>query len=123
MVDVLMWRRKICEGLDGVIDEKFQRDAWFGKSKYISSPDEEYNMIFSDFGVEEFIASPEVALHASQKMAGNQLVEKMRYFAKLIGPGMPPDKVIDHAVWAEVRQAAKRFSDLLECKKCDGTQQ
>jgi hypothetical protein len=115
--NVTLWRRNACGALDIIADEKFQRDAWFGKSKYFSSPDEVYNGLFSDVDIEEFIVSPEIALNDLQKAAGNSFVEKIRIFETLVDESLPPDQVIDHPAWREVRHAAKKFWNLLECEK------
>jgi hypothetical protein len=43
----------------------------------------------------------------------------MRYFDKLGGPELPWDVVIDHPDWVKVREAAKRFLDLLRPARKD----
>jgi hypothetical protein len=113
--DIPQWRKNACYIIGNVADEKFQRDAWFGKGKYVSSPDEVYNQVFGDLAFEKFIASPEIDLNDLQKAAANQLVEKMRYFERLVDRNLPPRQVIDHPAWKEVRQTAKRLLALLQC--------
>jgi hypothetical protein len=115
-VDVSIWQRNICQGLYEVADEKFQRENWSGKGKYISSPDDIYNSLFSDLGIKDFIASSEVGLTDQQKKAGDDLVAKLEAFDKVVGPELPPDVVIDHPKWNEIRQAAKKFRDSLGCR-------
>jgi hypothetical protein len=115
--DIPLWRKNACWIIGGVADEKFQRDAWFGKGKYVSSPVEIYNQVFGDLALEEFIASPEIGLNDMQKAAANELIEKMRHFEKLVDEDLPPRQVIDHPVWREVRQTASRLLDLLQCPK------
>ena len=110
-----MWRKNACEIIGNVADEEFQRDAWFGKGGYVSSPQEVFNQVFNDLAFEEFIVSPEIDLNDLQKAAANRLVEKMRYFEKLVSEDLRPEQVIDHPAWREVRQTAKRLLDLLQC--------
>jgi hypothetical protein len=112
-----MWRQNACEIIGNIADEKFQRDAWFGKGRYISSPQEVFNQVFGDLAFEEFIASPEIGFNELQKAAASKLVEKMRYFEKLVDAELRPEQVVDHPVWQEVRQTAKRALDLLQCPK------
>jgi len=120
--NVAMWRKNACQIIWTVADEKFQRDNWFGKGEYVSSPSEMYNNVFDDLAIEEFLASPEIALNVLQKAAGNRLVEAMNAFEKPVD-SLTPDQVIDHPAWREVRDAAKRFWDLLECEKYDDTRE
>lgn len=114
-VCIARWRESACEIIGSLADEEFQRDAWFGKGKYVSSPEEVYNQVFGDLAFEQFIESPEVALNDLQRTVANDLVRIMRYFEKLVDRELPPQQVIDHPVWGEVRQTARRFLDLLQC--------
>jgi hypothetical protein len=116
VTDISIWRKRACDILRIVVDEQFQRENWFGRGKYISSPEEIYNELFTDLEVEVFIASPGVALNEQQKKAGNDLVAKLEAFDKEVGPELPPDVVIDHPKWSEIRQAAKKFRELLDCR-------
>ena len=116
-VDSALWRKIACEIIDCVADENFQRNAWFGKGSFISTPAEIYNNVFSDLDLEEFIASPDVALNDLERTAATKLVSKMRYFEKVVGQDLSPDRVIDHPVWREVREAAQRVLDVLQCPR------
>jgi len=110
-----IWRANMCGCLRAMADEHFQRENWFGRGKYVSSPEEMYNEIFSDFDIEQFLTAPEVALTPDQRSAGKQLISQLEAFDKLVGPALPPEKVIDHADWARIRSAAKNFHDALGC--------
>jgi hypothetical protein len=99
-----------------VADEEFQRTAWFGKSRYVSSPEEIYNQVFSDLDLEQFIISPEVALGDLQRAAATQLLRKMQYFDEIMGENLSPEGVIDHPLWLEIREAAREVLDALECR-------
>lgn len=113
--EINTWRQKVCDGLWGVMDEQFQRQAWYPGGKQMSSPDEVYNTLFSDYGFEEFMQLPDAGLSSEQSAAGHQLISMMRRFSDKMGRHMRPDDVIDHADWREIRHAAKRFADMLGC--------
>ena len=120
-VNASLWRKNACEIIGAVADENFQRSAWFGKGRHVSSPEEVYNQIFDDLDIKQFIASPDVSLNDLQKTAATRLVDKMEYFDRLVGPNLPPDKVIDHPVWREIREAAQRVLDVLQCPSAPNT--
>jgi hypothetical protein len=113
--NVAIWRRNVCEGLDDAANEKFQRENWFGHGRHVSSPSEVYNTLFTDFDLAQFVASPEVGLDEAQKAAGDALIRKLRAFEKEVDAEMPPEQVIDHPMWADVRVAARHFAGLLGC--------
>jgi hypothetical protein len=115
--NVTMWRKHVCEAVDAIADLSFQRDAWFGRGRYRSSPEEIYNQLFDDAVFEEFLQSADVGLNDLQRLAGQRLVEKMNFFDKLGGPSLPARVVIEHPVWKEVREAARRFLSLLPCNR------
>lgn len=55
--------------------------------------------VFGDLAFEEFIVSPEIDLNDLQKAAAKKLVEKMRYFEKLVNEDLRLEQVIDHPAW------------------------
>lgn len=88
------------------------RDAWSGKSRYVSSPDEIYNSVFSDAVIDEY-ADSDLALDEVQKAAGKAFIDSIEQFDEIGGPELPWQEVIDHPGWLEVREAAARFLALL----------
>lgn len=108
-----IWLKNACEILDAIADADFLRDAWSGRSRYVSSPDEIYNNVFSDAHVDGY-ANPDLALDEAQKAAGKAFIDRMRDFDKIGGPELPWQEVIDHPGWIEVREAARKFLDLLK---------
>jgi len=108
------WRKNAIEIIGSVADESFQRDAWFGKGRYVSSPEAIYNQVFSDLAFEMFVESPEICLNDLQKAAAKKLIEKMRSFEKAVDSRLLPEQVIDHPAWIDVRRAAKTFLKLFE---------
>jgi hypothetical protein len=108
-----IWLKNTCEVLDAIADPDFLRGAWSGKSRYVSSPDEIYNNVFSDAVIEEY-ADPDLALDEAQKAAGKTFIDSMEQFDKIGGPELPWQEVIDHPGWIKVREAAKKFLDLLK---------
>lgn len=107
------WLKHACEVLDTIADPDFLRDAWSGKSRYVSWPDEVYNEVFSDAVIDEY-ADPDLDLDEAQKAAGKDFIDRMRDFDKIGGPELPWQEVIDHPGWIKVREAAKKFLDLLK---------
>jgi hypothetical protein len=89
--------------------------VWKGHVRIVAG--RRLHQVFGDLAFEKFIASPEINLNDLQKKAANELIEKMRYFEKLVDRDLPPRQVIDHPVWREVRQTASRLLDLLQCPK------
>jgi hypothetical protein len=113
--DGKLWRKNMCGFLRTLADARCQRENWFGKGKYVSSPEEMYNELFSDFDIEQFLTSPQVALTDDQRSAGKDLVAKLEAFDKAVGPDLIPEKVIDHPEWAKIRTAAQAFHKALGC--------
>ena len=94
--EISVWRKNLCEALDALADEAFQRANWFGKGQYISSPEEMYNELFSDFSVEDFVCSAEVGLTDLQKSLGQDLIAKLEAFDREMGPDLSADVVVGH---------------------------
>lgn len=117
-LDRKIWLVDVCNVLDSIADASVLRDAWSGRSDYPTSPEEIYNEVFNDAYVGEY-GRPELGLDEAQKAAGKEFVDRMRYFDKLGGPELPWDVVIDHPDWVKVREAAKRFLDLLNPARKD----
>jgi len=113
--NVPLWRKNLTIVLRRLADETFQRENWFGHGKYVDSPDEVYNQLFSDNEIEEFVDSPEVGLDAQQRTSGHHLIDMLEAFDKIVGPELSPEVVIDHPKWVEIRHAARQFLDLLNC--------
>lgn len=114
--DVPLWRKQLCSALNLLADEPFQRENWFGRGKYVDSPDEQYNNLFTDYDIEEFVDSPEIGLNAQQRAAGHRLIDMLEAFDKVVGPELLPEVVIDHPQWVEIRHVARQFLDLLNCQ-------
>ncbi|MBS0224338.1 MAG: hypothetical protein JSR91_26760 [Proteobacteria bacterium] len=114
-LNVSLWRKNVCGALDILADETFQRGNWFGKGRYIDSPSDQYNSLFSDFEFEEFVDSPLVDLNVRQRAAGRRLIDLLRAFEKVVDLELPPEVVIDHPKWVEIRHAARQFLHLLDC--------
>ena len=110
-LDKKIWLNDAYEILDSIGDRNFLQDAWSGTSRYISTPTEIYNHVFSDAFLGEY-ARPELALDEAQKAAGKAFIDSMERFDKIGGPELPWQEVIDHPGW--VREAAKKFLDLLK---------
>jgi len=108
-----IWLKNACDVLDDIADPNYLREAWSGKSKYISTPTEIYNNVFSDAVIDEYMDA-DLGLDEAQKVAGKEFIDRMRYFDRLGGPELPWDVVIDHPDWVKVREAAKKFLDLLK---------
>jgi len=107
-----IWLKNACDVLDDIADPNHLREAWSGKSRYISSPTEIYNNVFSDAVIDEYMDA-DLDLDEAQKAAGKSFIDSMEDFDKIGGPELPWQEVIDHPGWIKVREAAKRFLDLL----------
>lgn len=107
-----IWLKNTCAILDDIADTDFLREAWSGKSRYVSSPDEIYNNVFSDAHVDGY-ANPELELDEAQLAAGKAFIDSMERFDEIGGPELPWQEVIDHPGWVKVREAARTFLDLL----------
>ena len=104
------------DALHGLSDERYQREAWFGGGRFVSSPVEAYCTLFDDADFEEFIVSPFIGLSATQITAAERLRDLMREFENLVDIEAPSSHlvVIDHPNWGEVRGAAKEFLETLK---------
>lgn len=74
-------------------------------------------IFFTDYDIEEFVYSPEIALALRQRAAGQRFIDMLEAFDKTVGPELLPEVVIDHPKWVEIRHAARQFLDLLNCPK------
>ena len=108
-----IWLKNVYCVLDAIADRDVLHDAWSGKSNYPTSPEEIYNEVFSDAFLGEY-ARPELGLDEAQKAAGKAFIDSLEQFDKIGGPELPWQEVIDHPGWIEVREAAKKFLDLLK---------
>ena len=111
-LDKEIWRNDAYEVLASIADRDFLREVWSGKTRYISTPTEIYNEVFSDAFLGEY-ARPELGLDEAQKAAGKAFIDSMEHFDSIGGPELPWQEVIDHPGWIKVREAAKKFLDLL----------
>jgi len=107
-----LWLKNTCEILDAIADPDFLRDAWSGRSGYVSTPEEIYNNVFSDAVIDEY-PDPDLGLDDAQKAAGKAFIDSMEQFDKIGGPELPWQEVIDHPGWVKVREPAGRFPALL----------
>ena len=105
-------RNDAYEVLASIADRDFLREVWSGKTRYISTPTEIYNEVFSDAFLGEY-ARPELDLDEAQKAAGKAFIDSMEHFDSIGGPELPWQEVIDHPGWVKVREAAARFLALL----------
>lgn len=112
-LDKKIWLGDARSVLDAIADRDVLNDAWSGRSNYPTSPEEIYNEVFSDALLGEY-GRPELGLDETQKAAGKDFVDRMRDFDKIGGPELPWQEVIDHPGWIKVREAAKKFLDLLK---------
>ena len=112
-LDKKIWLNDAYEVLAPIADRDFLREVWSGKTRYISTPTDIYNEVFSDAFLGEY-ARPELGLDEAQKAAGKVFIDSMEDFDKIGGPELPWQEVIDHPGWIKVREAAKKFLDLLK---------
>ncbi|MSP74949.1 MAG: hypothetical protein EXR12_02310 [Rhodospirillaceae bacterium] len=108
-----IWLKNVYCVLDAIADRDVLHDAWSGKSDYPTTPEEIYNEVFSDAHVDGY-PDPDLALDETQRAAGKEFVDRMRDFDKTGGPELPWQEVIDHPGWVKVREAAKKFLELLK---------
>ena len=101
-----IWLKNTCEVLDAIADPDFLRDAWSGKSRYVSSSDEIYNNVFSDSVIDEY-ADPDLALDEAQKAAGKAFIDNMEQFDQIGGPELPRRAF----PWARAAVGHRRFPD------------
>lgn len=108
-----IWLENACDVLDDIADANFLREAWSGKTRYLSTPTEIYNNVFSDAVIDAY-ADPDLALDEAQKAAGKAFIDSMEQFDNIGGPELPWQEVIDHPGWIKVREAAAKFLALLK---------
>lgn len=113
-VDLKAWRKVVEQTVGGIADESLQRRSWFGLGPEVSSPDEEFNQLFGDAAIEEFLQRDDNGLNDLQAEAGRHLVKLMNDLLRQTPQHIEPDDLIDDPRWQRIREAAARFSALLE---------
>jgi hypothetical protein len=109
------WKISICDVVEDISNEEFQRTAWFGSSStQVSSPDELRSQFFDDFDFADFLNSPEVNLTSKQKSAGKDLKSNMEKFADSTPKHLDPREVVDDERRKEIRIAAQAFLETLD---------
>jgi hypothetical protein len=113
-INLSSWRKVIEQTVAGIADEDLQRRAWFGLGPEIWSPDEAFNQFFGDSAVREFLQRDDNGLNDLQADAARHLVMLMDDLSKQTPRHIRPDDLIDDPRWKRIREAAARFSALLE---------
>jgi len=109
-----IWKSAICDVVEDISNEEFQRAAWFGLiPNVVSSPDELICTLFDDFIFSEFLTSLEVNLTSRQRSVGQILKTKMEKFVASTPDQLDPRQVIDDERWSEIRLAARAFLETL----------
>lgn len=112
-IDVDVWKKNVCDAVGMVSDRSFQVEAWHGRGRYLSTPEELYNHVFSDVDLPQFLNCQEVILNDETRISGEELVKSMEKFDEIPGTTLPVDSLIDHPAWIQVRKNAERFLELL----------
>lgn len=105
-----VWKQSILKEVSHIADKNYQKKAWFGKGKYVSSLDEMYATLFEDFMFEDFLEQHTDLLTAEQRRLGKIL---LHVFDDYYDKNMPESEevVIKDPNWDKVIDAAKVFSD------------
>jgi hypothetical protein len=64
------WKQNILEEASHIADKNYQKKAWFGKGKYISSLDEMYATLVEGFMLEDFLERHADLLTEEQRRLG-----------------------------------------------------
>jgi hypothetical protein len=104
------WQTAICDVVEDISDEEFQRAAWFAlMPNVVSSPDELICRLLDDLIFGEFLVSPPVNLTSKQRSVGLVLKTRIEEFAESTPAQLDPCQVIGDERWNEIRVAARAF--------------
>lgn len=95
-------------------DEQFQRDAWFGKGPFVSSPGEMFCQYFDDLCAEEVIAEEMNNLSKSQADALRLLNVEMNSFSEASDEQLDAAKTFTDPRWEKIRQIARSTAALFD---------
>jgi len=110
MIDI-KWKNSIHKSLKSIADIEYQKKAWFGKSKYVSSFSETINVLYDDNCFEDFIRHS----YWEDKHRENELLATLLELHDMISRYKEPkgdDKIIEDLKWISITKKAKNALQL-----------
>lgn len=89
-----------------IADERFQRDAWFGRGTFVSSPTEMLCQYFDDLDAPDFIEKEAGSLSEPQREALLALDQELNRFADATSDELDPAETANDPRWKRIRALA-----------------
>ena len=99
------WKSNIYNSLKSVADLDYQKQTWFGNSKYVSSFNETINILYDDNSFEDFIEND----YWKEKPETNELLNAFFELHNKISMYEEPeseDKIIEDSEWLSITKQA-----------------
>jgi hypothetical protein len=109
MMDFDRWLKEILEIIWTLSSEDFQREAWFGKNAWASSPIEIYCGLFDDLAVDLLFTTYRERFSEVQLSQWSRLNEMLNEYADG-SKSLPSDETIfNDPAWNRIRRTAGEF--------------
>lgn len=116
-------REIIMDHINDFASKEIQYEAWFIQKIMISSPNEDYCMLFNDRGIEDFVNAPNNYLTEIENKELQKFINTLNLYANKYKDekgflNFDPNYVFYDLEWENIRQEAQKLYQLL--KKGEG---
>jgi len=108
------WRARIIEAAQKIASREFQEQAWLSGAKFVSSPDELYQIMMEDTTPDLFFETYGKKFTARQLQRWNDFRSQLEHYYDRMPAHLDPRRVLEDRGWDLVRQAAEKFVQALE---------
>lgn len=109
MMSYEMWLDLILDAARNIASPKFQKEAWLRKGKFVSSPDEVYQVLMEDCTFDLFFQIYGNRFTEAQMHSSKQLRSTLQAYYNGMSRHPDPVQVLNDPQWELVRQSAVRF--------------
>jgi hypothetical protein len=104
-----------------IASREFQEEAWFPGGKFVSSPDEVYQVLMEDSKPDLFFETYGKTLSKSQLQSWREFRSRLEHYYDSMPLHSDPRRVLEDPEWALVREAAQRFVSAFQERPTEGT--
>ncbi len=103
------WLENIIGAVMHFADQDYQRSAWFGHARSVSSPAEMYNELYDDVAFTLYRDQYGSLFSDDQRSAWMGFDEAVERFGQNLDESAKPEMVLEDPEWLQVGLAAKQF--------------